>query len=218
MVMSSSIEKRKSRTAHSWWIALAAVPFGFTTWAAFLYAGIRTKRKGLFAAAALYGALLAGYLVLDAGNSHGTPEAVGAILGIAAWIGGLTHALAIRRTVALDLGFADSSAMLQASREVERRVYGRELLQKNPVLAKQVGVGRPDLPNSDSYGLTDVNHASAASLATLPGMSEELAKRVAEFCGGGGSFVSVEDLGLFLDLAPAAVDAMREQAVFVKEA
>jgi hypothetical protein len=214
--MSSTTDTRKSRrAADSWWVLLA-VPLGLTTWAAFLYAGLRTRRKSLLAFAALYAATLAGWLVLDAGNQHGARVAVGAVLALVTWIGGLAHALAIRRTVALDLDIADSPAILQATREVERRAYGRELLQKNPALARQVGVGRPDLAESDSYGLIDVNHANPATLATLPGMSDELAERVAEFCAAGGSFVSVDDLGLFLDLPAAAVDAMREQAVFVK--
>jgi hypothetical protein len=215
MIMSSAIETKKGRRADSWWVLLA-VPLGLTTWAAFLYAGIRTKRRSLLAFAALYAATLTGWLVLDAGNRRGAPEAVGAILAIVTWIGGLAHALAIRRRVALDLDIADSPAMLQATRELERRTYGRELLSRNPALARQVGVGRPDVANCDSYGLIDVNHASAAILATLPGMSNELAGRTAEFCAAGGSFVSVEDLGLFLDLPAAAVDALREQAVFIK--
>ena len=213
--MSSAIETRRNRKADSWWVLLA-VPLGLTTWAAFLYAGLRTKRKSLLGFAALYGATLAGWLVLDAGNARGTAAAGGAALWVVTWIGGLVHALAIRRTVAIDLGIAESPAMLRAARDVERRAYGRELLQKNPALARQVGVGRPDLPTSDSYGLIDVNHASSATLATLPGMSDELAGRVAGFCAEGGSFVSVEDLGLFLELPAAAVDATREQAIFIK--
>ncbi len=212
--MSSAVEMRKGAAARSWWVLLT-LPLGFTTWAAFLYAGVRTKKKSLFAFAALYAATLAGWLVLDTGNAHGAREAVATILALVTWVGGMTQAFAIRRTVALDLGLADSSAVLQASREIERRAYGRQLLQRNPALAKQVGIGRPDLANADSYGLIDVNHASAASLATLPGMSDEFARRVAEFCSDGGSFVSVEDLGLFLDLPAAAVEAMRDQAVFV---
>jgi len=213
--MSSAIETKKSRWADSWWVLLA-VPLGLTTWAAFLYAGIRTRKRSLLGFAALYAATLSGWLVLDAGNAHGAREAVGAVLALATWIGGLAHALAIRRTVAVDLDLAANPAVLKATREVERRAYGRELLHKNPVLAKQVGVGRPDLANSDSYGLIDVNHASSAILATLPGISDELARRIAEYCTAGGSFVSVEDLGLFLDLPAAAVDTMREQAIFVK--
>jgi len=213
--MSSAIETRKDRRADSWWVLLA-VPLGLTTWAAFLYAGIRTKKRSLLAFAALYAATLAGWLVLDTGTKQGARMAFGAVLALVTWIGGLAHALAIRRTVALDLDIADSPAMMQATREIERRAYGRDLLQTDPALARQVGVGRPDIANSDSYGLIDVNHASSATLATLPGMSDELARRVAEFCAAGGSFVSVDDLGLFLDLPAAVVDAMREQAVFVK--
>jgi len=211
-------EPRKNRWIRSWWVALAAVPFGFTTWAAFLYAGLRTRRRNLLIASGVYGAMLIGYVVLDTvGHSRGADLAVGTILALGAWIGGFVHALAIRRSVEDQLELVDSSAVEAASRALARRQYGRELVRTQPALAKQLGIGRPDLPNSDSYGLIDVNHADAAALATLPGMTDDLARRVADFCGEGGSFVSVEDLGLFLDLPAPAVDAMREQAVFPKE-
>ena len=148
---------------------------------------------------------------------RGADLAVGTILALGAWIGGFVHALAIRRSVEEQLDLVDSTAVEAASRALARRQYGRELVRTQPALAKQLGVGRPDLPNSDSYGLIDVNHADAASLATLPGMTDDLARQVADFCREGGSFVSVEDLGLFLDLPAPAVDAMRELAVFPKE-
>ena len=69
-IMSSAVETRRSRRADSWWVLLA-LPLGLTTWAAFLYAGIRTKKKSLLAFAGLYAATLAGWLVLDAGHSQG---------------------------------------------------------------------------------------------------------------------------------------------------
>jgi hypothetical protein len=195
-------EPRKSRRIRAWWVALAAVPFGFTTWAAFLYAGLRTKRRDLLVASGVYGAMLVGYVVLDtAGHARGPDLAIGTILALGAWIGGFIHALAVRRSVEAQLELVDSSAVEAASRVLARRQYGRELVRTQPALAKQLGIGRPDLPNS----------------ATLPGMTDELARRVADFCREGGSFVSVEDLGLFLDLPAPAVDAMREQAVFPKE-
>ena len=179
-------EPRKNRRMRSWWVALAAVPFGFTTWAAFLYAGLRTKRRSLLVASGVYGAMLIGYVLLDtAGHSRGADLAVGTILALGAWIGGFVHALAIRRSVEAQLDLVDSTAVEAASRALARRQYGRELVRTQPALAKQLGVGRPDLPNSDSYGLIDVNHADAAALATLPGMTDDLAVAGRGFLPGG---------------------------------
>ena len=162
--------------------------------------------------------MLIGYISFDAAaHSRGVALTVGTILALGAWIGGFVHALVIRRDVELQLNVSDSPEVEAASRELARRQYGRELLRTKPALARQLGIGRPDLPNADSFGLVDVNHADAAVLATLPGLSDDLAKRVCDFCKQGGLFVSVEDLGLFLDLPPSAVEAMRERAVFAKE-
>lgn len=214
--MSASTGGVAASKRRSWWLALT-LPLGLTTWAAFLYLGVRTRRKVFYAFSVLYAATLAAWLVLDTGGSSGTREALGACFALLTWVGGLVQAFAIRSKVESELGLADSAALAEASRELERRAYGRELLGKNPALARQVGVGRPDRPGADSYGLVDVNHADADALATLPGITQELAERVAGFCGEGGSFVSVEDLGLFLDLPAAGVEALRDKAVFVKE-
>jgi len=49
----------------------------------------------------------------------------------------------------------------------------------------------------------------------LPAMSAALAKRTCDERAQRGGFSSVEDLGLLLDLPPAAVDQLRDVAVFV---
>jgi DNA uptake protein ComE-like DNA-binding protein len=219
----TSVESRAPRTPGSTpalgskWFLLTFVPFGFTTWAAFLYAGLKTKRPSLLAAAAGYGALLVAYLVIDAGDAHGAREAIGAVLALGAWVGGAAHALALRRGVDRQLSLAESPEVTAATREIERREYGRQLIRSNPTLARQVGVGRPDQSSGDSFGLVDVNHANAAAITQLPGITGEMARRVEDFCKEGGSFVSVEDLALFLDFPAQDVDALREQAVFVRD-
>ena len=91
------------------------VPLGFTTWAAFLYVGLKTKRRPLLAAAAGYGALLVGYLVADSGNQHGPRLAIGAVLAIGAWVGGFIHAMAIRRSVSDQLSFVEDPALTTAA-------------------------------------------------------------------------------------------------------
>src|SRR6185437_7645204 len=47
------------------WLLLC-LPVGLTTWAAFLYIGIRARRRRWLAWAAVYAAMLTGWLVLDA--------------------------------------------------------------------------------------------------------------------------------------------------------
>lgn len=214
--MSTATGRVTASKRRSWWLALL-LPLGLTTWAAFLYLGYRTRRRVFYALSVFYAATLAVWLVLDSGDAHGAQEAIAAVFALVTFVGGLVHGIVIRPKVATELDLADSASVKQASRELERRAYGRELLARNPALARQVGVGRPDLPGADSYGLVDVNHADGRALAQLPGIAQEQAERVAAFCAEGGSFVSVEDLGLFLDLPPASVEGLRDKAVFVRD-
>lgn len=197
-----------------WWIGWT-LPFGLTTWAAFLYLGIRTRKRPFIAVAVGYAALLVAAIALLNSDHHDSlAQALGTVALLVVWIGGFVHALCIRRSVEERLEFVSGAAIASASHEIARRNYGRELLRTKPELARQLGVGRPDLPNCDSFGLVDVNHAGAAALASLPGMDRDSADKVAEFCQAGGSFVNADDLALFLDLPPARVDALRELTVF----
>ena len=61
----------------------------------------------------------------------------------------------------------------------ERREQARRLLHDHPETARQLAVGRPDLPRwFDDGGLVDVNQVPAAVLAELPGVSPETAHAV----------------------------------------
>lgn len=61
----------------------------------------------------------------------------------------------------------------------QRRLQARGVLERDPALARELRIGRPDLPRRfDDGGLVDVNHVPAEVLAGLPGVSAELAERV----------------------------------------
>lgn len=84
----------------SGWVLLT-LPLGFTTWAAFLYAGLRAKKSDLLLASAAYGVALVLYLVLVGISPERSAVAtVGAIVGIIAWLIGIVHTLIIRQSVA----------------------------------------------------------------------------------------------------------------------
>jgi DNA uptake protein ComE-like DNA-binding protein len=89
------------------------------------------------------------------------------------------------------------------------------LAARDPRLAREVGVGRPDIPGSDDYGLVDVNHASQDALCYLPEITSEIAQRIIETRARLGSFNSAEDVGIAVDLSPNVVDDMRGYTVFL---
>src|SRR5439155_26564409 len=70
------------------WLLLT-LPLGFTTWAAFLYIGIRARRGRWLAWAGVYAATLAGYAALDTPAQPGNAaKSVAGGLALLTWIGG----------------------------------------------------------------------------------------------------------------------------------
>ena len=210
-------QARTARLRGKAWLLLT-VPLGFTTWAAFLYIGIRARRVQWLVWAGVYAATLAVYVALDTPSHPGsTAEGVGAGLALLTWIGGGIHALAISNDAVRRIQGSTDPVVEAARARMERRAEGRHLLATQPALAREVGVGRPDLAGAGDYGLIDVNHASAATLAKLPGMTDDLARRIVEVRTQTGGFSSVEDLGLLLDLQPTTVDQMRDMAIAARQ-
>ena len=206
---------RKPRFRDRSWLLLA-IPLGFTTWAAFLYIGIRARRGQWLAWAGFYAATLGAYLALDTHARAGsTAIAAGAGLALLTWIGGGIHATAISGDAVRRIQARNDPAMKAAQARIERRADGHRLLAAQPALAREVGVGRPDVPGANDYGLIDVNHVPATVLARLPGMTDDLARRIIEARSQAGGFSSVEDMGLLLDLPPGVVDRLRDAAIFL---
>jgi DNA uptake protein ComE-like DNA-binding protein len=167
----------------------------------------------LKAAGAYAAALLVGFLMTGIGQK-GAVAGVGTAILIVAWVVGMIHAALIRTSVSRQLSLVDTSELKRAQKELDRREYGRQLLRTNPSLARQLGVGRPDVTGSDSFGLIDVNHAARAGLVMLPGLTEENVQKLLEYRSSGGFFVSVEDLVMYLDLPQTTIGPLQDTAVF----
>jgi DNA uptake protein ComE-like DNA-binding protein len=206
-----------SRFREKAWLLLT-LPVGLTTWAAFLYIGIRARRRRWLAWAGVYLAGVAVWLVLDApANPGSTAQGIAAAVALATWIGGGVHALVVSNDAVRRIRGSEDPAVEAAEARIERREAGRHLLASKPALAREVGVGRPDIPGADDYGLVDVNHCPASALTRLPGIGAGLAGRIVSEREQAGGFSSVEDLGVLLDLPPAAVDQIRDTAIFLKD-
>src|SRR5262245_1807960 len=196
------------------WLLLC-LPFGVTTWAAFLYIGIRARRPRWLVWVGVYAGMFAGFAALEnPAHPSETAKSVALCLLLAAWIGGGTHAIAVSGDAVRRIHRGHDPVMEAAQDRIDRRAEGRHLLASRPALAREVGVGRPDLPGASDYGLVDVNHASAAALTRLPGIAQQLADRIVGQRAQVGGFTSAEDLGVLLDLSPDIVDGLRGMAIF----
>lgn len=199
------------------WLLLC-LPIGLTTFAAFLYIGIRARRRRWLAWAGVYAATLAGWVVLDTpANPGNAAKSVGAVLALVTWVGGGVHALVVSNEAVRRIHGSEDPRIEAAQERIQRRAEGKHMLASQPALARELGIGRPDIPGADDFGLIDVNHVPAATLTGLPGITEELANRIVAERAPVGGFTSVDDLGVVLELPAVTVDALRPLTVFVKD-
>jgi hypothetical protein len=98
---------------------------------------------------------------------------------------------------------------------LRRRADARNLLARNPALAAELHVGRPDLHGTyDDGGLIDVNEVPAEVLAQAPGLNDDIAKRIIEARKQVGRFDSTDDLEALLNLGARDLDGCRELLVY----
>jgi hypothetical protein len=211
-----------SNTASSvLWSLAPLFTCGFATPFTMAYGAHRLRSTWLALAAAVYGL---GMVVLIGGVVGGVPhdalEAAMAAGLVGNWIGGTVHSLLIRTAV---FGRApqvprtpNEHALAVAQHRRTLRREARELAERDPALAKELRIGRPDLPRDyDDGGLIDVNRAPAAAIASLPGMTPELARRAVELREEVGAFVSAEDLSAAVGVPPRFTEDLAEYTLYL---
>jgi len=193
-----------------WWPWLSLLPFGLGAWAP-LYAGVRARSRTWVVLGIVWSLIvLVGWILAAGGRSD-----AGGVLMILGWVAGAATSFVIRDQYALRLRSPLLAATEQARERLADRDRARALVRRDPALAAELGVGRPDRLGAVALDLVDVNNAPVTALLTLPGVDGELATRIAETRAAVGGFTSVEDLGLALDLAGDLVETLRERVVFL---
>ena len=155
--------------------------------------------------------VLAGWIVAIV--SHG--GAAGGLLIILGWAGGIVSSFVIRDRYSRLVGTSFEAAVLGAEERLSERDRARRMARERPALARELGIGRPDLPNAQDAGLIDVNNAPTAVIETLLGVDDSLATQIVEARAATGGFSSVEDLGAALDLDGELVERLRDRVVFL---
>jgi hypothetical protein len=109
----------------------------------------------------------------------------------------------------------NQAAVAQARDRIERRKDARHLVATNPALARDLMIGRPDLPRVyDDGGLVDVNHVPAAVLMSGLGLTEDEMRDVLTARRNLGRFTSADELCAYTQLSPGRVDELRELMIF----
>lgn len=108
-------------------------------------------------------------------------------------------------------------AIGEALERRQRRAEARRIMERDPALARELRIGRPDLPRQfDDGGLVDVNHVPATTLATLPGFTPELADRVVRVRDEHQGFTFVQELEAYANLPEGLVEELTERLLFLR--
>jgi hypothetical protein len=198
------------------WPWLSLIPLGLGAWAP-IYAGVRARVKSWVLLGILWSAIVVAGFVANAASKSGQSgnnDFAGFLL-ILGWLGAIATSFSIRGAYERRMG----SPLLQAAQAGEQRLEDRrralELARRDPALAREMGIGRPDEKGAIDVGLVDVNNASAIALMKLPGVDGDVATQIIEAREKVGGFSSLEDMGETLDLDGHLVEGLRGEVVFL---
>jgi hypothetical protein len=208
------------------WASVPIWSIGFLSFVPFLaYAVIQRRAKDWAVFAAYLAATVALIVVLSAFKSGSSgSSAVGGLLIVLAGCAAVHAAIVFRPSRGLSsLGASmplsprqrNREAVAQARSRIERRKDARHLVATNPSLARDLRIGRPDLPREyDDGGLVDVNHVPAAVLAAPLGLSAAEVSDVLAARDKLSRFASADELCAYTSLSPDRVDELRDLMIF----
>jgi hypothetical protein len=200
-------------------VAVPLLSFGLATWMVVaFYAARRRSRRLALAAVGYFGlnVLFCIGLVKDDTSGPGGSDLWTAVLIGSVWFGllaGVLHGVLL----AIDTPGRqrDPEELALLARSV-RREQARQLVQLEPAIARELHIGRPDLPRTfDDGGLVDINTAPEPVLASLPGLAPEQARRIVADRHLNGALTSLDDLVQRNLVGRPLVDALSDTLVVV---
>ncbi|MGH3258783.1 MAG: hypothetical protein ACRDOU_25865 [Streptosporangiaceae bacterium] len=209
------------------WASVPVWSIGFLSFVPFLGYAIIRRRKADWAVFAAYLAATIGLIVAlgsaGSGNGGGTAALGGFIIALAGCAA--VHAAVLFRpgnAPASEVPAAlpgtrqhNKDAIAEAKDRIERRKDARRLAETDPALARDLHIGRPDVPRDyDDGGLVDVNHVPGAVLAAGLGLTPDEVTDVIAARDKLGKFTSAEELCAYTDMSPDRVDELRDLMIF----
>ena len=207
------------------WALVPLVTLGWGTGFSFAYAAYRLHDGVLGWCAAGYLALgalsfaLVGASDNDGSGWQGTLGTFSILVLIAL---GSAHAFGIRKHLVdpttprrrRKIFSPQEQALAEARAEMQRRDEARRILTADPELARQLCIGRPDLPRRYlDGGLVNANHAPAG-YGTTPGHQPGVGGSHRHDRDGVGGYRDLSDLSVTLQVTPQSLDQASTFLVF----
>jgi hypothetical protein len=198
------------------WGIVTLVTFGLAGPVVIGYAAGRARKRSWWAAAAVYTALiLGGFVLAGVSEDESTARTLAGFCILLAWFAGPVHAFLVRREMERLVASPTRRAVTAARDAVAERAEAQRMAEREPAVAIQMGVGRPDVRNAHHMGVVDVNRAGAKALSRLPGVDYDLAREIVRAREQIDGFASLEDLGVVLHLDGNVVEDLRPYVVFL---
>ncbi len=201
------------------WASVPILSVSLLAFAPFLRLAVARRRARDWAVFAGYLAavILIVILMSIAGSDQDAAAAVAGTMVVVVGVVAAVHAFVAFRPGWEAVGGSPASelALATARARMHSRQQARELAEGNPVLARELGIGRPDVPHDyDDGGLVDVNHVPAEVLRTSLGLTAAESEAVIKVREQLGRFSGPEELTAYTELAPDRIDALRDWMMF----
>lgn len=228
-IPSTALESPKQAGGRRLWIWMPVWSLGMLVSVPFFRRAVLTRHRSdwLITAGYLFATVLEIVFIALGGDSskpHASPNAlgdVGAGLALLLMGAGAAHASVLYRqpdpTRVDSQQDRNAAAVSEATQAARRRAEARRIVETNPVMARDLKIGRPDLQRTyDDGGLVDVNHASPELLTRMLGWSLTDAGIVIEARERAGGFSSLAELITYTELEPQRFDAVSDLLVFCR--
>ncbi len=213
-----------------WYFVVTVCSFGLLAWLPFVHAGSHLRRRPVTrlawcyaAAAVIIGILLAltptdakGHVAAGSGNAI---SMIGGLIAIATIALGCVQQVPLRREVYNGAPTreheAGDPALTAALAARQLRAAAREIVATDSLLARDLKIGRPDLPRTfDDGGLVDLNSVPPNVIAETCDLPHATGEEIAAARPPGG-FMTVDDVFSLTDIPVAAWDIIRDRSVTI---
>ena len=204
-----------------WYFALTIISVGLFAWVPFLHGAQRLGwPRWAVVRAVVFGAGMVTILALPDDGSLAYQTLGGISMFIMAAVGCVLQ-VPLRRQVFFGERPEPAEppvdpALARALAARARREQARELLRKDPLLAKDLHIGRPDLGGDyDDGGLVDLGSAPATVIAEVCGVEPSVAEAIVALREGPIGLHSVDDVFALTETPLSAWDRIRDRAVLL---
>lgn len=179
------------------------------------------KRRSLWTLGSGYAvASLVGFTLIDIApvDATDTPTGwsadVGAVVLLAVLVAALIQQRTLRRQAYARLPAASDPAVALVEYARRKRQEARALAERDPQMARDLRIGRPDLSRQfDDGGLVDLNAAPAEVIANMCRIPLPAAQSVVETRGRLGRLSSVEEAAVYANLTDEDAEALKDKGI-----